>query len=183
MANHKPKRKKTVVSFTETPERRRHAYIEDHPTDQAGVTGRRVSPPIERLLARGSISGRMFSAGQALQKDYEIGVCGGREGREETVPGIRSTGMTITPSEIQIDALTAYKRALRCLGEHLAHIVVAVCCYERDVSIAAGQIGQDRQEVMGVLKAGLKTLADHYRLAGADHYAQPTVDMSSRRVG
>lgn len=171
----------------ELPERGQHGRFIDRPTEHAGITGRVAQPPIDRIFARKSaagrylISARMHTAAQILRTDFEIGVLGARDVDGEMPPGIRSSGATATPSEAQIDALTNYKRAMRCLGPHVGAVVVAVCCYERDVSVAAGQMQQDRHEVMGVLKAGLKTLADHYRLTGSDDHTQD-VDAAARHV-
>jgi hypothetical protein len=183
MAKGKNKPPKTAAVLVETPERARHAAaIVDRPTGVAigSPVGRLVQSPIDRLAGRGSISRRMHTAGQMLRSDFEIGVLGAKDIDGEMPPGIRSS-VTVTPSEAQIDAMTNYKRAVRCLGVHVGAVVVATCCYERDVSIVAGQMGQDRHEVMGVLKACLKTLADHYRLTGADDHAQ-NVDVAARRV-
>lgn len=175
--------KKQDVSVLETPERSQHAAaVVDRPTGVAigSQVGRLVQSPIDRLAGRNSISRRMHTAGCMLRSDFEIGVLGARDMDGDLPPGIRST-VAVTPSEAQLDALTNYKRAAACLGPHVGCVVVAACCYERDVSIIATQMRQDRQEVMGVLKAGLKTLADHYRLTGQDDRMHD-VDASRRRV-
>lgn len=165
----------------ELPERGQHGRFIDRPTEHAGITGRVAQPPIDRLYVRKSISARMHAAAQILRTDFEVGILGARDVDGEMPPGIRCTGLTVTPSEAQIDALTGYKAAMRAIGAHVGAIVVAVCCYERDVSDVAIQMRQDRKEVMGVLKAGLKTLADNYRLTGSDDHAQD-VDAAARRV-
>ncbi|OWJ68732.1 DUF6456 domain-containing protein [Inquilinus limosus] len=155
----------------ETPERARHAAgIVDRPTGTAigAPTGRLVQAPIDRLAARGSISPRMHSAGQRLRGQFEIGVLGVQDRDGELPTGIRGTGMVLTPGEVQLETLRAYKSALRCLGAHVGAVVEAVCCHEQDVSAVAGRQGRHRDRVMGVLEDGLKTLADHYRLTGRD---------------
>lgn len=183
MAKGKCKPPKTLAVVTETPERARHAAaVIDRPTGVAigSPVGRLVQAPIDRLAARGSISRRMHTAGQMIRSDFDIGVMGARDVDGELPPGIRCT-VAVTPSEAQIDALTNYKAAMRCLGPYVAAIVVAVCCYERDVLTVAVQQSRHRHKVMGVLEDGLKTLADHYRLTGQDDMRQD-IDARGRHV-
>jgi hypothetical protein len=155
----------------ETPERGRHAAgIVDRPIGTAigAPIGRLVQAPIDRLVARGSISPRMHSAGLRLRGQFEIGVLGAKNRDGELPPGIRGTGAVLAPSEVQLGALRAYKSALRCLGIHVGAVVEAVCCHEQDITVVADRQGRHRHRVMGVLKDGLKTLANHYRLTGRD---------------
>lgn len=155
----------------ETPERARHAAgIVDRPTGTAigAPVGRLVQSPLDRLAARGTISPRMHSAGQRLRGQFEIGVLGATDRDGELPPGIRGTGAVLTPGEVQLGALRAYKSAMRCLGAHVGAVVEAVCCHEQDITVVADRQGRHRHRVMGVLEDGLKTLADHYRLTGRD---------------
>jgi len=168
----------------ETPERARHAAgIIDRPTGTAigAPMGRLVQAPIDRLAARGSISPRMHSAGQRLRSQFEIGVLGVQDRDGELPPGIRGTGMVLTPGEVQLEALRAHRSALRCLGAHVGAVVEAVCCHEQDVSAVADRQGRHRDRVMGVLEDGLKTLADHYRLTGRDDPKPEKGEGGSRR--
>ncbi|KGM30227.1 hypothetical protein P409_34310 [Inquilinus limosus MP06] len=119
----------------------------------------------------------MHSAGQRLRGQFEIGVLGVQDRDGELPPGIRGSGMVLTPGEVQLEALRAYRSALRCLGAHVGAVVEAVCCHEQDVSAVAGRQGRHRDRVMGVLEDGLKTLADHYRLTGRD---DPAPDKGTR---
>jgi hypothetical protein len=177
-AQERPKRSDACQ---ELPERTQHGKLIDRPTEHAGIVGRVSQPPIDRLFIRKSVSARMHSAAQMLRTDFEIGIIGAMDVDGELPPGIRGSGLAVTPSERRIDAITAYKRAMRCMGAHVGAVVVAVCCYERDVSAVAKGQGRHRHRVMGVLEDGLKTLADHYRLTGVDDYAQD-VDARARRV-
>ena len=155
----------------ETPERARHAAgIVDRPTGTAtgAPAGRLVQAPIDRLAARGTISPRMHSAGQRLRSQFEIGVLGVQDRDGGLPPGFRGTCMVLAPGEVQLEALRAYKSALRCLGAHVGAVVEAVCCHEQDVLVVSTRQGRSRDKVMGVLEDGLKTLADHYRLTGRD---------------
>jgi hypothetical protein len=184
MAKDKAKRRKSVAVMVETPERARHAAgVIDRPTGVAigAPVGRLVQSPIDRLIARGSITKRMHTAGARLRGDFEIGVMGARDSDGELPPGIRSTAVSVSPGEAQLDALSAFRAAGRCLGPHVGMVVIGVCCYEHDVSVIAAQQGQGRHEVMGVLKAGLRTLADHYGLTGKDDATQ-NVDATGRHV-
>jgi hypothetical protein len=159
------------TEMRETPERSRHAAgIVDRPTGTAigALVGRLVQSPLDRLAARGTISPRMHSAGQRLRGQFEIGVLGARNCDSELLSGIRGTGAVLTPSEVQLGALRAYKSAMRCLGAHVGAVVEAVCCHEQDVRALSIRQGRSREKIMGVLEDGLKTLADHYRLTGRD---------------
>lgn len=156
---------------TETPERRAHAAaIVDRLLDTKIGTprGRLIQTPLDRLAARERITPRMHSAGVRLRSDFDLGVVGARDTDSENVAGIRlgfGPGMV---SDAQLDAYTRYKRAVAVLGVYMGAVVVAVSCYEIDVTRVAEQQGDNRSEVMGVLKTGLKTLADHYGLVGRD---------------
>jgi hypothetical protein len=114
----------------------------------------------------------MHSAGQRLRGHFEIGILGTRDRDGELPPGIRATGLVLTPGEAQLEAIRAYKAALRCLGTYVGAVVEAVCCYEQDVSAVAARQSRTRDRVMGVLEDGLKTLADHYRLTGRNNPAR-----------
>ncbi|HMG49881.1 MAG TPA: DUF6456 domain-containing protein [Inquilinus sp.] len=175
MAKDRTRQKPSAAAMRETPERAQHAAgIVDRPigTVLGTPVGRLVQAPIDRMIARGSISRRMHSAGQTLRGQFEIGVLGAQNRDGELPPGIRGTAMTRTPGEVQLDTLAAYKTALRCLGAHVGAVVVAVCCYEHGVAVVAKQQGRHPDKVMGVLEDGLKTLADHYRLTGTDDLAR-----------
>ncbi|WP_225768535.1 DUF6456 domain-containing protein [Inquilinus sp. Marseille-Q2685] len=174
MARHRIRRGRTAAAgegMRETPERARHAAgIVDRPTGTAigAPVGRLVQAPVDRLAARGSISPRMHSAGQQLRRQFEIGVLGVQDRGGEVLPGIRGTGLVLTPGEAQLGMLRTYKAALHRLGPYVGAVVEAVCCQEQDVVEVSARQGRSRDKVMGVLEDGLKTLADHYGLAGRD---------------
>lgn len=157
--------------MAETPERRAHAAaVVDRLLDHriGSPKGRLIQTPIDRLAARETITPRMHTAGVRLRSDFDLGVVGARDTDSENMAGIRlgfGPGMV---SDVQLDAYSRYKRAVASLGVHMGAVVVAVCCYEMDVTRVAEQQGDNRSEVMGVLKTGLKTLADHYGLLGRD---------------
>lgn len=167
-------RRKTVARaapLLETPERAQHAaaIIDRNISTAIGhPRGRLIQAPLDRFAARGSITGRMYSAGLQLKADFEIGLLGGRESSGEFVLGIKGGPDKPWIPDIQIDAMTRFKRAMKALGAHVGAVVVAVCCYERDVAQIAREQSRNRDKVMGVLEDGLKTLADHYRLTGKD---------------
>lgn len=165
-------RPKQAQISRELPERARHGKFIDRPTEIAGIVGRVSQPPIDRLFIRRTISARMHSAAQMLRTQYEIGEMGAQDIDSDMPIGIRTAPGGVTPNDRRIDALTAYKAARRAMGRYLGPIVVAVACEEKDVAACSVAMKENPQEVMGVLKAGLKMLADHYRLMGVDHVAQ-----------
>lgn len=174
-----PKPKRADINL-ELPARAQHGGFINRPTEHAGIVGRVSQPPIDRLFVRKTISARMHSAAQRLRTDFEIGEMGAQDIDSDLPPGVRGGGGCASPSDRRIDALTAYKTACRAIGRHLAAVVVPVVCHENDVAACAAATRENAQEVMGVLKAGLKTLADHYRLLGADYVAQELDTTNSR---
>lgn len=162
---------KRAVPLLETPERAQHAaaIIDRNISTAIGAPrGRLIQNPIDRLAARGSISGRMYSAGLQLKADFEIGLLGGRESSGEFVLGIKGGPDKPWIPDIQIDAMSRFRDAMKAVGSRVGAVIVAVVCYERDVSQIAREQGRNRDKVMGVLEDGLKELADHYRLIGKD---------------
>lgn len=173
-------RPKQAQISRELPERAGHGKFIDRPTDHAGIVGRVSQPPIDRLFIRKTISARMHSAAQMLRTDYEIGEMGAQDIDSDMPIGIRTAPGGVSPSDRRIDALSAYKAARRAMGRYLAPIVVAVACEEKDVAACSVAMKENPQEIMGVLKAGLKMLADHYRLMGVDHIERDVDTTNSR---
>lgn len=172
MSRGKPKPKPDGV-IRETPERARHAAaVVDRALGTAiGLPkGRLIMSPLDRLAARdrSKISRRMQSAGQRLREHFDLGVMGARDSQGEALLGIKAGFGPASITDTTIDALTAYKAALCCLGPYVGSVVVAVCCYEKDVQRVAEEQDRNRDKVMGVLEDGLKTLADHYHMTGRD---------------
>jgi len=155
----------------ETPERAQHAaaIIDRNISTQIGSPrGRVIQNPLDRLAARNRISPRMLSAGLKLKDDFEVGVQGAREDTGEFYLGIRSTANQGWVPAVQLDAIRDFRKALQAVGPYVGAILVAFCCYDRDVVKIAGEQRRHRDKVMGSLEDGLKTLADHYGLAGRD---------------
>ena len=153
----------------ETPQRAQHAaaIIDRNIGSAIGLPGRYVQSPLDRLAARGRVSPRMHSAAVRLRDDFDLGMLGARDVSSESL-GIRNGFSPASVSERQIAAMRAYASALKTIGPYVGAILVAVCCYERDVQAIAVEQRRNRTEVIGVLKDGLKTLADHYRMTGQD---------------
>jgi len=129
---------------------------------RAGIRVRRVQPPIERYLARDLITSEQYEAATRLRRDYEFGICGvndsGRSGAGGGVPGY---------SVAQIDATAAYQHAVQALGKVISPIVLPVVLGydhggEITVEALSKYMGRSRKEMMGVFKAGLDMLAEHY---------------------
>jgi hypothetical protein len=70
---------------------------------------------------------------------------------------------------VQINAATAYRRACQALGPRLSAIVEPVILGYADggeitVAMLARRLDRGRMELMGVFRAGLDRLMDHYGL-------------------
>lgn len=156
-----------------TPERTRHGAVltvasisTEAEAARPGVTMRRVQSPIERYAARGSITNRQAEAAYDLRADYEFGVVGARDGSRydwQSGAGAGTAGL----SAAQLDAATAYRRAVQALGKSISAVVLPVvigCADGSDITVEAiaNHRNEDRKQVMGALKLGLDALADHY---------------------
>jgi hypothetical protein len=154
-----------------TPERkRRSAFVvgpavatEEGPA-QAGSRVYRASSTIEQMLRRGTIEPRQAQAAERLRDDWELGVAGARE------PATGSVGATgWYYAEARLAALRRYQDAIAKLGpmaDYVLPIVLGTTGFgDVSLSLLARLANRNRQEIAGVLKLGLDTLADHYGLA------------------
>lgn len=128
----------------------------------AGMRMRRVQAPVERYAARDLLTKRQVDAAMDLRADWEFGICGVRDG--DRYSGTRS-GLGLTDG--QIDAATAYRHAVQSIGKSASAIVLPVVIGdaaggEITVETLAARRSEDRKQVMGMLKLGLDSLADHY---------------------
>jgi hypothetical protein len=152
-----------------TPERRRRSAFLVTPAvateagpARAGSRVHRALSTLDRLLRNGTISPRQAQAGNRLRDDFELGLLGARE------PASGSGGATgWYYAEARLAALRRYQQAL-CAVYPMARYVLPIIGVpgHGDVSISdlARFLGRNRQEVAGVLKLGLDTLADYYGL-------------------
>lgn len=148
-----------------TPERlRRSAFVtapaigtEMEPA-KAGRRMYRALTAVERLLRDAVIEPRMADAGERLRIDWEVGVIGARDG---TGSG-GSAGWYY--AEVRLRALGNYRRAIATLGP-LQRCVQAIALHDMTISELSRLQCQNRQEVAGIVKLGLTTLADHYEIA------------------
>jgi hypothetical protein len=148
-----------------TPERqRRSAFVvtpavaTDSGPAQAGSRVYRALSTVERMLRTGALEPRQAQAAERLRDDFELGVAGARE------PASGSVGATgWYYAEARLAALRRYQNALAKLGP-LTPCIVWIVLREFSLSALARILNRNRQEVAGVLKLGLDTLADHYGL-------------------
>lgn len=151
-----------------TPERRRRSAFLVTPAvateagpAQAGSRVYRTLSTVERLLRAGTLEPRQAQAANRLRDDYELGVAGARE---HSAGSVGATGWYY--AEAQLAALRRYQDAIAALGPLALHVQIIVLGEpgSGDISISelARSLRRNRQEVAGVLKLGLDTLADHY---------------------
>jgi hypothetical protein len=165
------KSKARVQSLLETPERAQHAAaIIDRNIGTAIGTprGRLIQNPLDRLAVRESITPRMHAAGMRLKEDFEVGLLGAKDAEGNFALGIRGQANHAWVPDVQLDAIRRFKLAMIAVGAHVGAVLVAFCCYDRDVVKIAVQQGRNRDKVMGIVEVGLETLADHYGMLGKD---------------
>lgn len=154
-----------------TCERERHGKlvaVASIPTEDdtalPGVKMHRVQSPVERYAMRGSLTIRQSSAANDLREDWEFGIVGACDTARRGTGG-GPAGMT----DAQLDAATAYRRAVEAMGKSVSAVVLPVVIGdaaggEITVETLAIRRDEDRKQVMGMLKLGLDRLADHYAL-------------------
>lgn len=129
---------------------------------RAGARMYRSLSTIERLLRDGAITDRQASGGELLRTDHELGIVGARNGVGSGAAA--SWGY----AEARLGAVKRYQSALAALGP-LWRYTLPICVGEPgggDISISelARLLNRNRQEVAGIVKLGLDTLADHYEV-------------------
>jgi hypothetical protein len=146
-----------------TPERQRRCAFVVTPAvateagpAQAGSRVYRASSSVERLLRRAAIDPRQAQAAERLRDDWELGVVGAREPASGSVG---STGWYY--AEARLAALRSFQMARKKLGPMQTY-VLPVVIDELSLTELARWTRCNRQEVAGILKLGLDTLADHY---------------------
>lgn len=130
-----------------------------------GVRMRRVQAPVERYLVRGWLSKRQAEAAVDLRSDWEFGIVGACDSSRYSWHG-GGGGFAGLPDG-QLDAATAYRRAVEAMGKSISTVVLPIVIGdsaggEITVEMFAAARGDDRKQVMGMLKIGLDALADHY---------------------
>jgi len=134
----------------------------DQEQARAGARMYRALSTLDRMLRDAAISPRQHEAGERFRSDYEVGIAGARE-------DIGSGGVAgYYYAEARLLAVERYQLALKALGP-LWRYVIPICIGALsggDISISslARLLGRNRQELAGIVKLGLDTLADHYEL-------------------
>lgn len=129
---------------------------------RAGARMYRALTTLERLLRDAVIVPRQYDAGERLRVDHELGVVGARD---QAGSGGFSGWYY---AEARLAAVGRWQAALNALGP-LWRYTLPVCIGapgggEVSISELARSLGRNRQEIAGIVKLGLDTLADHYEL-------------------
>jgi uncharacterized protein (DUF58 family) len=150
------------------PERAQHAVPDAivQEVADATVSGQviarrvRIRPPIEciTLSKDEHEAAAMLAAAYRLRDDYDLGVHRVREEAGDG-PRIRSNLPPITLPDAVLDALARYRAAMTLMGR-CGYVVTRVVCDEIGLADLERMLGRNRQELAGVLKAGLGTLVD-----------------------
>jgi hypothetical protein len=152
-----------------TPERRRRSAFLVGPAigteSEAARAGSRVYrslTTLERLARDGAISPRQAEAGERLRTDYELGIAGARDAAGN------SPAIGWYYAEARLAAIRSFQAASNALGPLCRYVVpIAVGnpgMGECSISTLARSLSANRQEIAGIVKLGLNTLADHYGL-------------------
>lgn len=152
-----------------TPERRQHAasdaIVEE--TAEATVSGQviarrvRIRPPIECM----GLPDEQVAAAHRFRDDYETAVWRVHDSGREDGQRIRSNVPPTTMPDAVLDAMARYAKAIAALGP-CAHAVIAVVGEGYTLTEAAKRMRRNRQELAGVLKAGLEALVKLERREG-----------------
>jgi hypothetical protein len=150
-----------------TPERQRRssfvvspAFSTENEPALAGSRVYRVSSTVERMLRTGAVSPRQAQAADRLRDDWELGVAGARE---PATGNVGATGWYY--AEARLAALRRYQDAIAKLGP-MEPYVLWIVISDVSLSALARIVSRNRQEVAGILKLALTTLADHYGIDG-----------------
>jgi len=178
-------RLQVAANSTPTTVRKDHDAVIDEWSDTAGVKRLRVRTPLQRLHASRLLTGRQFSAGQALHEDFLLSQMvrqpadegGGRA-------GYGNGGADACFETTAVMASTRITRArIRCDRQDPAiwPVVDAVAIREVTVSdLADSSRGRDRAPYMLALRAGLDIIGDGYGMPSG--YATTQVRVGSLSV-
>lgn len=129
---------------------------------------RMVSEPLEWYFHRGLISREQFTAGDRLRSDhYQAFGSGYSSPRVDANAGIRAAGGRASGPMVLWEWASLYKAALAALSGDQSAMVEAVCCHGEYAKPFATRKGWQPRSGIATLRAGLTSLADHYREAGA----------------
>lgn len=150
-----------LATLLPTAERVGHAQHDAivHEVAEATVSGQviarrvRVRPAYELL----GLSDEAVAAARRFRDDYDTAVWRVHDTGREDGQRIRSNVPPTTMPDAVLDAMARHARAMIALGP-CAHVVVAVVGEDRTLSEVAEVERRNRQELSGVLKAGLEAL-------------------------
>lgn len=142
--------------------------VESFVTDTGRRTARMLDGSLlDAMMARGRINGDQYAAGSQFHHDWYMGglaSSGVVDTTRERVDG----GQHKQASDIKLDALGRFVRALKAIGRHHAEALLALICFEvrRDdyirglTGISSAQSANVAAET--ILLLALSALVDHY---------------------
>jgi hypothetical protein len=129
------------------------------------VTVNLAESPIAWLHARGHLTDRLFDAGEALRRDFELAQLAPRITMRWDPVRVKSTGERgLTPSEQQIAAKERFDGAIKAAGRGLEDILWRVVCAGEALPQAEKSLGWPARSGKLVLKIALERVADFYRI-------------------
>jgi hypothetical protein len=129
------------------------------------VTVNLAESPIAWLHARGHLTDRLFDAGEALRRDFELAQLAPRITMRWDPVRVKSTGERgLTPSEQQIAAKERFDGAIKAAGRGLEDILWRVVCAGEALPQAEKSLGWPARSGKLVLRIALERVADFYRI-------------------
>ena len=124
------------------------------------VHGFRRIDELVRLQRRGTLTLDHLAAGLKLREDFELSE-GVRIGATPLV--VRVSNPVGGATQVQLDALTRYRNAIRAVGQTQSGIVIAVVLENRTVTTWAEKRAMSITRATGYLEGAMDRLFDHYK--------------------
>lgn len=142
--------------------------ITEKPADAVGVVRYRVRTPLQKLHGSRRLTGRQFSAGQALREDDLLSMMVRQPADPDSRRGLLGNGGGACFETAAIDAanrIARVRRACDAVSPLLWPVVQAVVIQEQTITELAGsERGRDTRPYMLALKVGLDVVGDCYGL-------------------
>lgn len=157
-----------AANQTPTTIRRDDDAVTDEWSETAGVKRLRIRTPLQRLHAKRLLTGRQFSAGQALHEDHLLAMMVRQPAEVGGGGGFENGGGTACFETAAIEASTRITKArIRCDRQDTGiwPVVWAVAIKEATVSgLAGSDRSRDTAPYMLALRSGLDVIGDCYGL-------------------
>lgn len=129
------------------------------------VTVNLAESPLAWLHARGHLCDRLFDAGEALRRDYEVAQLSASITMRWDPVRVKSTGERgLAPGERQIAARQRFDGAIRAAGRGLEDILWRVVCAGEALPEAEKTLGWPVRSGKLVLRIALERVAEFYRI-------------------